>query len=826
MSLRNCIERAVREGELDRRQADEMLGVLEQERAAGASEFEADSRAMARLEAEAAEAARRTRLQVAASRRIREQVLARQDTQGRRAPGDALPELIEHFGSSPHSSVRSRYNALRGRAHGLMTDAVFEFERDALSNTRNRARLENLVREALGEDSGDAAARDLAQGWLRAADFLRQRYNAAGGAIARLDGWGLPQVHDSVRIAREGFEAWRAYIRPRLDEARMIDHATGEPLAPGRIDELLEDTYRAITTHGWSRREPSSGGGARSLARRRGEHRFLVFRDADSWMEYQTRFGEADPFSAMMNHIDTLARDTASMEILGPNPNATLRFAEQVALKEAEEGRADHGGFAGRSPVDAVKHQAAVMRDMWDLHTGAAYASSNTMLGRVVGDAVNFKISTQLGSAAISALTDDGFHRLARGMQGMNEHKLTGQLLRMFNPASDTDRRMAVRAGLIADGAAQVMGGQGRFINEFSSHEVTRRLPDIVLRWSGLSPMTEGRRWAFGMEMMGWLGDQAERGFDDLPKALRESFQRHGISPADWDVIRSVDLYEPQSGARFLRPEDVGRSDRLDPADADRLATRLLEMVQIETEYAVPTASLRARAFLGAASSTSSPLVNIFRRSFAMYKSFPVSVLMLYSGRTWQVAAQAGVLMGARLAAKMLIYTTVLGALSLQVKEIVKGRDPRPMNTPEFWMSAGLQGGGMGIFGDFLFSDVNRFGGGLAMTAAGPLVQTADEVRNLTIGNVAQALQGEDTDIGAEATRFLRGNTPGGSIWYLRLAYERMLLDSLQEEIDPQAGERFRRLERRYRRDYGQGYWWAPGEQAPDRAPDLANAGG
>lgn len=827
MSLRRCIERAVADGELDRARADEMLAMLEQERTAGAGELEADQQAMARIEAEAAERLRRSRLQAVRAREVRARILARRDSRGRTAPGEALPDLIEHFGSSPHSSIAGRYRALRGRAHARMTDAIFTFERDLASNTRNRATLENVVRESFGEQTGDASARELNAGWQDAADFLRQRYNSAGGNIARLENWGLPQAHDATRITREGFDAWRDFIRPRLDDARMIDHATGSPLPASRIDEMLRETFEAITTRGWSRREASSAGGGRALARRRGEHRFLIFRDGASWLEYQERFGEADPFSAMMQHVDTLARDVAAMEILGPNPVATLRFAEQLALKEAHEGRATHGGLAGiRTPLDAVKHGVRLMNDMFSLHDGSAYSATDSTVGRLVGDLVNFKVSTQLGSAALSALSDAGFHSVARSMQGMPETAATRELLGMFNPASSADRRMAVRAGLIAEGAAQVMGGQGRYINEFSSHAITRRLPDIVLRVSGLSPMTQMRRWAFGMEMMGWLADNAGRALDELPEALQQSFQRHGFSAEDWDLARQGALYEPEPGARFLRPEDIAQDASADPAQSERVATRLLELIQTETEFAVPTASLRARAFLGGAANSSSGLVNFVLRSFAMYKSFPVSVLMLYAGRGWQTAAQAGVIQGGKLAAKLAIYTTVLGALALQLKEVSKGRDPRPVDTPQFWQAALLQGGGAGIFGDFLFADVNRFGGGLAETVAGPLVGTANELRELAVGNLDEIQSGEDPELGRDMVNLARGNTPGGSIWYLRLAYERLLLDAIQEEVDPDAPERFRRIERRYSRDFDQGYWWSPGDQVPHRAPDLANLDG
>src|SRR5690606_16301968 len=106
------------------------------------------------------------------------------------------------------------------------------------------------------------------------------------------------------------------------------------------------------------------------------------------------------------------------------------------------------------------------------------------------------------------------------------------------------------------------------------------------------------------------------------------------------------------------------------------------------------------------------------------------------------------------------------------------GRDPRKMNPldeqgRDFWGAAMLQGGGLGIYGDFLFSDVNRFGGGLARTVAGPIWDTADQLRRITIGNVFEFAQGkEKTNAGRELVGLLRSHTPGGTTWWMQLAYE------------------------------------------------------
>ncbi len=67
---------------------------------------------------------------------------------------------------------------------------------------------------------------------------------------------------------------------------------------------------------------------------------------------------------------------------------------------------------------------------------------------------------------------------------------------------------------------------------------------------------------------------------------------------------------------------------------------------------------------------------------------------------------------------------------------------------------------------------------------------------------------------------------PGRSLWYGRVAMERLIFDELEAAIDPNAAKSFRRIEQGARRDYGQRFWWRPGTALPRRGPDLRAAGG
>jgi len=85
---------------------------------------------------------------------------------------------------------------------------------------------------------------------------------------------------------------------------------------------------------------------------------------------------------------------------------------------------------------------------------------------------------------------------------------------------------------------------------------------------------------------------------------------------------------------------------------------------------------------------------------------------------------------------------------------------------------------------------------------------------------------GEAKNAFPEFQRFADGLLPGRSLWYLRAAWERLIADELNLWADPNANARFRRIERRARKEFDQGFWWRPGKTLPDRAPDLSAAGG
>jgi hypothetical protein len=214
-----------------------------------------------------------------------------------------------------------------------------------------------------------------------------------------------------------------------------------------------------------------------------------------------------------------------------------------------------------------------------------------------------------------------------------------------------------------------------------------------------------------------------------------------------------------------------------------------------------------------------------FLRSIAQYKGFPMASFMQHYFRAMESLRDGeGQWFRGQYLASLMISTTVLGALSLQLKNIAYGKDPQPMfgeHAAKFWSLAFAQGGAGGIFGDQLKALAMASQNGDASRMMSPVAGFFADVVGLTRGNLGQSLAGRDARAGRDAVNFANKYTP--DIWYTRLAMDRLVWDTLQKMADPEAADTFSRIQERARREQQTQFWWRPGTSSP-REPDLSRA--
>lgn len=260
-------------------------------------------------------------------------------------------------------------------------------------------------------------------------------------------------------------------------------------------------------------------------------------------------------------------------------------------------------------------------------------------------------------------------------------------------------------------------------------------------------------------------------------------------------------------------------------ADAKRNAiVKLLGAVNTESEFALVTPGWSERASFYADVQRGTVKGEIWR-SVLQFKAFPWA----YFKRGMDlVANQDTATSKAAMVAYLVTASALAGAMLLQTRDVLSGKDPRamwkdPESSAKFWGSALIAGGALGIYGDFLGSmGLQRQGVGPLELVSGPTIGPLLEMGIVAPYNMAKAAaQGKDSNAAATVARNLKGFVPGGNIWYARAALDNLIWNRVLESLSPGY---LNNIRKRDLREHDQDRWWEPGESTPHRLPEMSEA--
>lgn len=705
-----------------------------------------------------------------------------------------------------YESVDSLSNYYDSMFQARAAEILFRFRRKGLGIFMDEEGLAKFIRAVYGETTDDAEINALAKQWLELTEVIRREKNRNGASISKNERFLLPQNHDARALKKMGKDVWKEKIRPLLDANQMRDDA-GNLLSRSQMEDLLDYVYDSITMHGLNKVKdltvPKLG---RKLSRRGSERRILYFKDADSWMSYQKEFGKGDIFTTLTDWVSSNAHDTALLRRMGPNPNQTYDALIAMAKKE--------NAFKGTTKLFMPKTQG-MLDAIFNVVSGKTNPVEMNTIAQIGMVQRNVISAAYLGSAFISAIGDVAFLKLTRQYGNIPTQKIMSRYMSFMNPANEADRLAAARIGIIAEEAIDRAHAANRFADVVGTGK-SMRMADFVMRASLLKPHTESLRKAYAMEFSGMLADNFGKKFDDLDPDLLKAFEVYGIGPSEWSRFSKTPKMELK-GAQF--------ADFTQPG-----GLKFHQMVMSEVDYAVPAPDSKIRAMTTGGLQRGTIPGEVWRSAMQI-KSFPLTVASLHFNRG---AFQATMGQKVGYYTQLMVYTTVLGGIALQAKDLKAGRDPRAMfdkdGVPkiEFLLAAMAQGGGGSLIGDFLYSDANRYGHSFSQTAMGPIASTTDDAYKYIVGN-AQELVSEGftpealkagyakSRIGPETIKLLEQYSP--SIWQVDLL-KQSLFDQMEMAADPNAQKNYRRLMQKRAKEYNQRYWWQPGK-GPVRAPEL-----
>lgn len=833
MSFRDCLNRAVEKGSADKEKAASILktydDIVKGLEAEGRSPVEANVQASKDIlkDIEGKTAADKRRRLTSAQRQveIEDKINSKVDEKGNAAPDRALEDIIV--------DLDARIDTNRSLLHGSISEFLFKFGYKGVGLTRERADLKG-VRDALYDEGGTATDKMLAKALVEMSNLRTMLLREAGLDVAHDPNWRLPQNHSKAKMKDGGEEKWVAdHMREGvMDWDRMRDFNDGLPIR-GRVKQMdvLTKAFNSIISDGANSIVPGARVNA-SLSTRLERPRTLHYKTSKVWGEMMDNYGEGDMFEQISMYVETTATDISLVQKLGPNPKSGLEFAIGTAQARAQtvqpSGVAERGlgpGSIGKrkSLLDRVNNTATDVEDGFQIMSGANAMTEENVLGRTAAGFRNVLISSLLGSTPLVSMASDMVtSAIASHRSGLRSHNLVAGTLKTLQQLSSAEaRQMGMSSGMVMETLISRASAAKRFTGDSMAPGWTRALSDVTTRMSGLSQTTRAAKWAMGSEFQAALARNHKTKFSSLDKNLRKAFERNNITKEDWDVIRETKIYDP-SGFNQLRPNDVFK--RTDLADSERIRLHglITDMMHKLILEGVPEATTLASVELGKAIKRGT-----YRGELAgfagMLKSFPVAIYQIHL-RTYYREMNLGAGQMGYLPAYV-VGSGGAGMLALQLGALASGKDFYDMSDVRTIGASLLKGGGLGILGDFLFSNINRFGGGMADTLAGPFFGLASDTTNLTIGNFSQMLSGEKTSFTAEFLEFLNDWTPGTRTWYLRLLKERLIVDQIRLEADPKARVKMMRREQKMKREQGRSSFWPAGQDFDQaRMPDFSTA--
>ncbi|MDB6151473.1 MAG: hypothetical protein JWQ44_2921 [Chthoniobacter sp.] len=747
---------------------------------------------------------------------------------------DATP-VNKLAGLGPKMIEDAHYEA-RAIHHKMMSQVTDFLQKNALNikgQLPDKAQYKEFLKALRGEATTDLAAKQMADAVNHVNEEARKTLNSLGYNIGKLDNWGITQTHDQLAIHKATLPVWRAFIDDKLDWSNMIDPKSGI-----KFGTKPSDTYRMQFLSGvydnivYGRDAGNPVWGDTQSGKALEQSRVFQFKDTDSWLAYNTKFGGTDPHNAILSHFSVTARRIALARKFGADAQTALNYMGQITSQKMKDAQA---GLPAKMIADAGVAHAMRMEKLL-LHGAQAPVGwvAAFWVARPLATLRKVLSSALLDRAIIiSAPSDLNSTRIAASAIGMNPANIMSDYVKLMADnvkGGGTTKDDLLRMGHIFDTWANPGVTMARYAEEFPAAAWADKLSNAAMRWQGMNAHTDGLRVLFQRAMGGHFMSLAHLGMDELPDIMKRSMADEGITPADWDAFRSTDgHFTAPNGATFLDPLYWRHATTM--ADPEELFLKMQSFVERWTDQAVPTTSLKAAAFIDPSAWGQTPGTPIYElaKSVGMFKSFPLAFI---DNQLKQLKLRQGAAAKTGYALNVILSSTVIGAMGIQIADMSVGKDPRPMDEGDFWWSALLRGGGLGPIGDLISTGTTSWGGGLAEYASGPVVSVASDAFKLTLGNVAQAyhqaINGDDIDTHfmQELFKFQRRYTPMGQspIWAGGAAIDRLLSEQLQMLLDPGSANALAEAEQKRVNLYGNASWWGPGKALPERGPDWANA--
>jgi hypothetical protein len=726
-------------------------------------------------------------------------------------------------------SIDAEYKGFRGELHGgLIADVEkLNLMREFVSGTFDRDIYNALWK--MGQDTPDMSgippeAIKLAEVINKYQTNARNNRNRFGAWIRDLQGYITRQTHDMFKIRAVPEDEWVNFVKDRLDLPKMMRLgliSENDPI--GSLRGLYDDFASGVHMKNIPAEEDSIAMGRGSnLAKRESVSRSLYFKDGLSAYEYNEQFGVGTLAQSVLVGLDRAASSTALLKTLGTNPEVTLtRMMDEY-----------ENSLTGDRRAKFRESRGAIMNLLAQVD-GSVNVPGSVSAAKVGAILRAWQSMAKLGGALISSVSDlAGYAAELRYSQGKN--LFSGVL----------DGITALTKGRATGEQAEILQSLGVF-HESVAGSISARFdnPDLVagkmaaamqhfFRLNGLTWWTESLRDGAGLQHASYMASQSTKAFNDIDPELKRLLGLYNVNEGKWEIMRLA-VSQIEDGRKYMNPEalrtvprsaleayitSIGRtvSDTSVQNLIDDLSQTMRVMTIDRAHLAVLEPNARVRAFMLRGTKPGTVSGEILRY-IGQFKSFSIAMVQMVLGR--EVYGRGYDTVGEYLRkgrgdmvglVTMVGMYAALGYAAMSIKDLIKGREPRDLIDKETGLpsvktiaAAMAQGGGLGLYGDFLFGEYSRMGRTFTSSLAGPVIGNLD-----TLTDLWTRMRNGD-DLAAQSFKALIDNTPFANLYWLRPLLDYSILFNIQESLNPGF---LRRMERRVERENNQTFFIKPSE--------------
>ncbi len=758
------------------------------------------------------------------------------------ALGDAIQARVRGIETNVEGarlSANVSYKAFKEQLLAGMTKELDDagLFRAARSGALDRETAREMFELSKGADgqpgvSNSKQALEIAKVFNRYQTLAKDSLNRFGAWIGDYSGYIAHTSHDADLIRRGGLSPLAARgvseeVRRatwKADILKGLDDKTFEGVEDR--DKFLNGVWNAFVTGVHMKADNMQGmkdpafTGAANLAAKASTERVLHFRDADAWMDYMDNYGRGTLAEKVSGNLDGAARQAGLMQHFGTNPSAELDADIQWMKEEYRDSNVEG--------VRNLRGRERNIRNEFGHLDGSANVPANELAAKIGSGVRAVESLAKLPLVALTHLSTLGTSAGTLMRNGVPFLEAWGNRMRSLMPTLEGTDRGNVYDELLAG----MEGRQHDLVSRFSMDDTTpgtlNRIANFTFKWNGLTFLVNNSKAGVEYALSRRLGRQLDRGFENLEPKTRSQLAAYGISPAEWDILRQAPDHVAIDGRQFLTPKAMERVDDgtirehlrgqnalpgqvpqgvLEPAEQaeleaaneqrassavqgfrETLALKLHAYLLDQAEHAVVTPGLPERALFLQGTAPGSYGGEILRY-ISQFKAWPAAAIRQQMGAEFYGRQDiAGAIWGA---SHMIAASMALGYAAMTLKDLVKGRDPRRPGA-DTAIAALMQGGGLGIFGDYLFGQFDRMGHNFAETAAGPVlgegIGTALDLWNRIKGNAIADIDGDTSkrkDIAPELLRTAINNAPIVNMFPLRMALDHLIFYQLQEQMSP-----------------------------------------